>query len=46
MPLNSDFSLTGEFRYQWAETDMDDDFSLNRLDLSGASVTVGVHLRF
>jgi hypothetical protein len=46
VPLNSDFSLTGEFRYQWAETDMDDDFSLNRLDLSGASVTVGVHLRF
>ena len=46
VPLNSDFSLTGEFRYQWAETDMDDDFSLNRLDLSGGSVTVGVHLRF
>jgi opacity protein-like surface antigen len=46
VPVNPDFSLTGEFRYQWAETDMDDDFSLNRLDLSGASVTVGVHLRF
>jgi opacity protein-like surface antigen len=46
VPLNHDFSLTGEFRYQWAETDMDDDFSLNRLDLSGPSVTVGVHLRF
>ena len=29
-----------------AKRDMDDDFSLNRLDLSGASATVGVHLRF
>jgi opacity protein-like surface antigen len=46
VPVNPDFSLTGEFRYQWAETDMNDDFSLNRLDLSGASVTVGMHLRF
>lgn len=44
--LNHDFSLTGEVRYQRAETDMDDDFEQNRIDLGGTSVTLGVHLRF
>jgi opacity protein-like surface antigen len=46
VPINHDFSLTGEVRYQHAKTDMDDDFSLNELDLSGWSATAGVHLRF
>jgi hypothetical protein len=46
VPINHDWSITGEGRYQWAHTRMDDDFSLNELDLSGWSATVGVHLRF
>lgn len=44
--VSPDFSVTGEVRYQRARTKMDDDFALNRIDLSGTSVTVGVHLRF
>jgi opacity protein-like surface antigen len=46
VPVSHDFSLTGEVRYQQARTRMDDDFSQNELDLSGTSVTLGVHLRF
>ena len=44
--VNHDFSLTGEVRYQQARTRMNDDFSENRLDLSGTSATLGVHIRF
>ena len=50
--LNRDFALVVRGAYQWAEADMGGDFSptepglINRLDLSGASVTFGVHLRF
>ena len=50
--LNRDFALVAEGRYQWAEADMGDDFSpnepglINRIDLSGASVYFGVHVRF
>jgi len=46
VPVSHDFSVTGEVRYQQARTRMDDDFSQNRLDLSGMSATLGVHLRF
>ena len=46
VPVSHDFSVTGEVRYQQARTRMNDDFSLNRLELSGTSATVGVHLRF
>lgn len=46
VPVNRDFSVTGEVRYQQARTRMDDDFSQNTLDLSGTSATLGVHLRF
>jgi hypothetical protein len=46
VPVNRDFSITGEARYQQARTRMNDDFSLNRLDLTGFSGTLGVHLRF
>ncbi len=45
-PMGHDFSLVGEYRYQWAQDDMDDDFSLNRIDLSGASVTLGFNIKF
>ena len=50
--LNRDFALVAEGRYQWAEATMGGDFSpnepglINRLDLSGASVTFGLHVRF
>ena len=44
--VNHDFSVTGEVRYQHARTRMEDDFSENRLDMSGTSVTLGVHIRF
>jgi hypothetical protein len=50
--FNRDFALVVEGRYQWAEADMGDDFSpnepglVNRIDLSGPSFTVGLHIRF
>jgi hypothetical protein len=50
--LNRDFALVVRGAYQWAEADMGGDFSpnepglINRLDLSGASVTFGLHIRF
>ena len=44
--LNRDFAIVGEARYQFARKDMGEDFSNYRLDLSGASFTVGVHVRF
>lgn len=44
--LNDDFSLVGEARYQRAKHDMGDDFRGSRIDLSGTSVTLGLHLRF
>ncbi len=47
VPINRDFSVTGEARYLWAhENDMGGDFAGNRLDLTGISATVGVHIRF
>jgi hypothetical protein len=45
-PVNDDFSLVGEVRYQVAKVDMGDDFRGSELDLGGASATLGVHLRF
>ena len=50
--LNRDFALVVEGRYQWADAEMGGDFSpnepglINNLDLSGASVTFGLHVRF
>jgi len=50
--LNRDFALVVRGNYQWAEADMGGDFSpnepgqINRLDLGGASVTLGLHIRF
>lgn len=51
--ITYDLSLTAEGRYQWAkEIVMGDDFAANapglenRLDLNGASFTVGLNLRF
>jgi hypothetical protein len=50
--LNRDFAIVGEGRYQWAKTDMGEDFApnesglVNTIDLSGPSFTVGLHIRF
>jgi hypothetical protein len=46
VPINYDWSVVGEVRYQWGEHEMGDDFRLNRIDLTGASATIGVHVRF
>jgi len=44
--LTDDVRLVGEYRYQFAEDDMGDDFRGNRIDLTGSSVTLGVNVRF
>lgn len=50
--VNRDFAIVGEGRYQWAKDDMGDDFApnesglVNRIDLTGPSFTIGVHVRF
>lgn len=50
--LNHDIAIVGEGRYQWAKDDMGDDFApndsglVNRIDLSGWTATVGMHVRF
>lgn len=50
--LNRDFAVVGEARYQWGKDDMGDDFApnepglVNRIDLSGWTATVGLHVRF
>ncbi|MGE0454202.1 MAG: outer membrane beta-barrel protein [Vicinamibacteria bacterium] len=46
IPIGDDFSLVAEGRYQWAQADMGDDFRGNKLDLTGASATLGVNIRF
>ncbi len=47
IPLGHDFAITAEGRYQFAQKKrMGDDFNQNRLDLNGASATIGVRLRF
>jgi hypothetical protein len=51
--LNRDFALVGEGRYQWtADHRMGGDFApnepglVNKIDLSGASLLLGLHVRF
>lgn len=50
--VNRDFAVAGEARYQWSEKDMGQDFSpnepglVNRIDLSGWTFTLGLHVRF
>ncbi len=46
IPINPDFSIVGEGRYQHAKSQMDDDFSNHKIDLSGWSATVGFNVRF
>ena len=50
--LNRDFAIVVRGNYQWADATMGGDFSpnepglINRLDLSGVSLTFGLHVRF
>ncbi len=50
--LNRDIAIVAEGRYQWAKDDMGEDFApnepglINTIDLTGATFTVGVHVRF
>jgi hypothetical protein len=51
--LNRDFAIVAEGRYQWAKEDIfQGDFApnepglVNTIDLSGASATIGLHVRF
>jgi hypothetical protein len=50
--LNRDFAVVVEGRYQFAKADMGGDFSpngpglVNQIDLSGTTVTAGLHVRF
>ena len=46
--LNRDFAIVGEGRYQWGKDDMGEDFAPGGLtiDVSGATFTLGVHVRF
>lgn len=52
VPFADDFAIVGEGRYQWGRATMGDDFAPrepgleNKLDLSGASFTLGVQVRF
>jgi len=47
VPVGDDIKITAEARYNFAkEVDMGDDFSRNRIDVSGLAVTVGVNVRF
>lgn len=45
--LSSHFGLLGEGRYQWAKSDLSEDFSgFHKIDLSGVAATLGVYVRF
>ena len=45
--VGTDFAITTEVRYLGASRkQMDDDFRLNEIDVSGTQVTVGLYLRF
>jgi hypothetical protein len=45
IPINYDFAITAEGRYLWAEKEMGGDFRQSRLDLTGATVTLGFMIR-
>jgi opacity protein-like surface antigen len=44
--VTDDIGVTAQGRYQWGSADMGDDFRGNKLDLSGASLSVGLNFRF
>jgi opacity protein-like surface antigen len=44
--LGDDFALVAEGRYLYSKTDAGGDFRNYRIDLSGASATLGLHIRF
>jgi hypothetical protein len=46
IPLSYDVSLVATGKYLWAKADMGDDFVGNRIDLGGASATIGINFHF
>jgi Outer membrane protein beta-barrel domain len=46
IPINYDWSVVTEVRYNFARADMGGDFRGNKLDLNGITAAVGVNLRF
>lgn len=52
IPINYDFGITLEGRYQWGSEDLEDDFRAQpgqdplRLSLEGWSATAGLHIKF
>lgn len=46
IPLNYDVSLVVAGKYLWSTTDMGGDFAGNRIDLGGASATIGINFHF
>ncbi len=44
--ITDDIGLTAQGRYQWGTADMGDDFRGNKIDLSGANLTLGLNFRF
>lgn len=44
--VTDDIGVVGQARYQWGTADMGDDFRGNKLDLTGATVTAGINIRF
>jgi hypothetical protein len=46
VPIGDDFSLVGQYRYQFAKHDMDEDFAGFQIDLNGGMATFGLNIRF
>jgi opacity protein-like surface antigen len=44
--ITDDVGFIAGARYQWGKADMKDDFRGNKLDLTGATYTAGVNIRF
>lgn len=44
--ITDDVGITAGARYQWGTANMGDDFRNNKLDLTGATYTAGVNIRF
>jgi hypothetical protein len=44
--INPDLQVTADFRNFWGGQRMGEDFGANRIDVSGAAVTIGVRLNF
>lgn len=44
--VTDDIGIIAQARYQWGKADMEEDFRGNKLDLTGATYTGGINIRF